>query len=1159
MFVPASSSVLKFCQVVLSALCLLLLFELSAQRADALCIINNTSTEFQVTLTLDGESESDTIAAYYSECGESGTDPLTPIQINASTDDFLCIIEVLAGGIFEFNEQIRAPSFGPNTPSNFYCVSRFDENQTGVGYVPTDVNGDGEISVYTYSYTDVWAKGDASPDPMIASNRLLRYLVTADPQFITNHNNAADEATWNESAQEVLATMVNDLKEGLGDIPARGIVIAGDLTQTARDSEVELYTDATAGIRRLFFDGLGNHDPGEINKLDLETIKRQTRLSLRQGIHYSWEWHDIHFQQLNVFGGDEPISNRLTLDPMDALLFMFDDHLINVGDKKRPTVVIQHYGYDTFSCGFGFDSNGNPLEPWWSPEQRLAFLDLAESQNVIAVFSGHYHLGSNSSQSSWVLELGRCQNSGEACYVRGNPADYCGSSSDTCVSNGIINYIAGAARGSGENPAKGDGTYLDVEMNNCNQMIVRRMDRVGVQQDIYVQNYIDAAAREAEGCFPNAVCRDITKPADSSCEVSLTEAEDMYLGSEGNCYMAQGGGYPTAPYDLGVHTPTVFCEGTAVEADSSGNLDPVEDFCYAELTVVDKTAPVFSEDQSCAQIAGPKQCGEQIDYVLATATDNCEGDVVADCTPTPQSRAWGVDDTEVSCTVVDSENNSRVCNAQINVVDTIKPVITVPGDVQTECTSPLGTIFDFGQATAADSCDPDPTIINNAPRGFPLGQTTVTWTAGDSFANTISDTQVVTVVDTSKPTIFGPADIIAAECTNFLGTPVPIGSPNVSDACTTRDNLTVSNDAGVRFPLGTTEVAWTVTDPSGNSNGSRQKVTVVDTSDPTITAPDDVLNVQCTDYLGTSVSLGSPIVYDSCYLAASLSVTNNAPASFPLGGTTVIWEVKDGSNNAAIDPQEVSVIDTEKPSITPPADVAAFECTSPTGTAVPIGSAVVGDICYPTAELSVQNNAPALFSLGTTVVKWEVSDPSSNAMEAFQNVEIVDSTKPVISCPESITVEPESALGTAVVFAATAADVCDSTPTTTCDVASGTTFEVGSTTTINCTAADASTNDSSCSFSVTVLSEEEVIVVLGQTVEEIAAAASLNNGETTSLLAKLDSILAQIEAGSISSACSQLAAFEQLLNNLINNGSLTAEEAATLFATTSNLKQTLGC
>ncbi|WP_187262822.1 T9SS type A sorting domain-containing protein [Pontibacter beigongshangensis] len=80
--------------------------------------------------------------------------------------------------------------------------------------------------------------------------------------------------------------------------------------------------------------------------------------------------------------------------------------------------------------------------------------------------------------------------------------------------------------------------------------------------------------------------------------------------------------------------------------------------------------------------------------------------------------------------------------------------------------------------------------------------------------------------------------------------------------------------------------------------------TAPDTTLPTITAPAAVTVHRGTSCGAVSVALGTPITGDNCSVA---SVTNNAPATFPLGTTTVTWTVTDKAGNKATALQQVTV------------------------------------------------------------------------------------------------------------------------------------------------------------------------------------------------------------------------------------------------------------
>jgi hypothetical protein len=88
----------------------------------------------------------------------------------------------------------------------------------------------------------------------------------------------------------------------------------------------------------------------------------------------------------------------------------------------------------------------------------------------------------------------------------------------------------------------------------------------------------------------------------------------------------------------------------------------------------------------------------------------------------------------------------------ITVQDTTPPVITCPPDETVEQESAAGTVVPL-TATATDICDADVDITSNAPAIFPLGTTTVTFTATDDSGNSASCTTTVTVEDTTPPEI----------------------------------------------------------------------------------------------------------------------------------------------------------------------------------------------------------------------------------------------------------------------------------------------------------------------------------------------------------------------------------------------------------------------
>ncbi len=175
--------------------------------------------------------------------------------------------------------------------------------------------------------------------------------------------------------------------------------------------------------------------------------------------------------------------------------------------------------------------------------------------------------------------------------------------------------------------------------------------------------------------------------------------------------------------------------------------------------------------------------------------------------------------------------------------------------------------------------------------------------------------------------------------------------------------------------------------------------------------------------------------------------------------------------------------DTTPPSLTCPSDV-TVECdvdrTDPTNTG---GSATASDDCDPNPTVTFTDDESGLTDCdGTGVVirTWTATDASGNQASCTQTITVVDTTAPTMSCPEDIVVECTSSAGAAVPFTVTVTDNCDPDPVVACvdqddnPVQSGDVFPLG-TTEVTCTATDACGNQTSCTFTITVVERRSVL------------------------------------------------------------------------------------
>ncbi len=327
-------------------------------------------------------------------------------------------------------------------------------------------------------------------------------------------------------------------------------------------------------------------------------------------------------------------------------------------------------------------------------------------------------------------------------------------------------------------------------------------------------------------------------------------------------------------------------------------------------------------------------------------------------------------------------------------------------------------------------------VENDAPKDFPLGETTVNWTARDQSGVTASAQQKIALRDTTPPLLTAPADVVAT-APSANGIEVDLGTPEVFDALGAVD---VSRDGPAQFPIGETAVTWTATDAVGNSATAMQRVSValassaVDVKPPVLTAPADV-NATSADGQPVAVQLGMPTASDD---SGSPTVSNNAPARFPVGLTLVTWNAADAAGNRASATQRVTVVngaasDKSAPvlALTKATTIGPVEASA-TLTAVDIGTATAQDAVD--GVLTPRNDSPSGgFPVGTTTVTWYATDRAGNTATVLQRITVADRTPPSVTAPADIAQSGFRALNRLTLAAPQARDLVDGTVSVTND------------------------------------------------------------------------------------------------------------------------------
>jgi len=481
-----------------------------------------------------------------------------------------------------------------------------------------------------------------------------------------------------------------------------------------------------------------------------------------------------------------------------------------------------------------------------------------------------------------------------------------------------------------------------------------------------------------------------------------------------------------------------------------------------QVQILDVTPPVVTvPEDTTVEATGAD--GAQVTFMpMPAATDAHDGDIeVVDCRPA-SGTLFALGDTAVMCSARDAEGNEGSATFTVTVHDTTPPDLTLPGDVDAEATGRDGATVEFEAAawdlvdgSVAVTCTPESGIL------FGFGRATVSCTATDAAGNQASGSFVVTVADTTPPAITVPSDIVA-EATSRSGAAVTFEA-TAKDVVDGDVPVRCTPSSGSTFALGETTITCKATDAAGNEGSATFKVTVRDTTPPSLTLPADI-TLEATGPSGAvaTFTASSTDIVDG---EVSVTCTPASGATFALGDTSVTCTAKDAAGNQARGDFKVAVVDTTPPSLTLPANITT-EATGPAGAAVTF-SATATDLVDGSVAVTCAPASGSTFALGETTVRCSATDAHHNTASGEFNLTVVDTTPPSLTLPANITTEATGPFGAAVTFAATATDLVDGNVAVTCSPASGSAFPIA-TTQVSCTATDVHGNAASGGFAVTV-------------------------------------------------------------------------------------------
>ena len=405
------------------------------------------------------------------------------------------------------------------------------------------------------------------------------------------------------------------------------------------------------------------------------------------------------------------------------------------------------------------------------------------------------------------------------------------------------------------------------------------------------------------------------------------------------------------------------------------------------------------------------------------------------------------------------------------------PVITCPASFIVDNDAGFcAAIVNFPDAVASDPDGDLVSVIQTAGLAsgstFPVGISTIEYTATDAAGNITTCTFTITVEDNEPPAVvcqditiqldaFGDASITASDIdggtTDNCGISTITASP-VDFTCT---------------DVGANNVTLTVTDINGNSSTCIAVVTVEDITAPSVVCQDITVQLDATGSVTidpASLDGGST---DGCGGALSYAIDIDTFGCDDIGTNNVILTVTDPSGNSDTCMAVVTVEDMVAPTLVCMDITVALDAN---GTASIVANDVIttfDDACgVGTAAIDIDTFD--CDDIGTPVtVTVLASDANGNSSSCTAIVTVIDDLAPVLTCPTDQTMAIDN--GTQymvpdyfVTGEASAVDNCtDPLTMTTQDPAAGTLLDPG-TYTATITAEDDFGNEATCTFELTV-------------------------------------------------------------------------------------------
>jgi hypothetical protein len=250
------------------------------------------------------------------------------------------------------------------------------------------------------------------------NEKTISFYIVGDTHYCAD---SSDITKMSENSASFNASLVTQLNELAGTaLPTEigggcveepnGIIHVGDIIDNGDKgpSKYKMAETETAGfladwglngkegkLRWPVREVYGNHDSPHGDGPVISLIKERNRMRngvvnvSENGIHYSWDWGDVHFVALGIVVGDAPeVTRKRRYAPLGSLPFLRQDLETHVGKSNRPIVLVHHVDLHRYSVPVPDEKVVNNE---WDYGDTRAYYESLKPYHVIATLCGHTH------------------------------------------------------------------------------------------------------------------------------------------------------------------------------------------------------------------------------------------------------------------------------------------------------------------------------------------------------------------------------------------------------------------------------------------------------------------------------------------------------------------------------------------------------------------------------------------------------------------------------------------------------------------------------------------------------------------------------------------------------------------------------------------------